>query len=93
MLSVQQFIPSLSNKLHIFFCFPGTGTNVCYMEEVKNIEKSKGNIGKMEREETTPGSEEDRVREMVLSISCDLNFLFVFVFIPVIFVSTAGRGD
>lgn len=40
------------------------------MEEVKNIEKSKENIGKMEREETTP--EEDRVRETVLSIDCDL---------------------
>lgn len=70
MLSVQQFIPSFSNKPHnFFFRFPGTGTNVCYMEEVKNIEKGKENIGNMEREETTP--QEDRVREAVLSISCD----------------------
>lgn len=46
------------------FCSTGTGTNVCYMEELKNIEKTKENIGKMEREERTPESEEDKVRSV-----------------------------
>ncbi|XP_034413019.1 hexokinase HKDC1-like isoform X2 [Cyclopterus lumpus] len=37
----------------------GTGTNVCYMEELKNIEKNKEKTGKMERVEWAP-QEEDK---------------------------------
>lgn len=32
------------------FRFTGTGTNVCYMEELKNIEKIEQEKGQMERE-------------------------------------------
>ncbi|KAM7406256.1 hypothetical protein PAMP_000644 [Pampus punctatissimus] len=35
----------------------GTGTNVCYMEELKNIEKTEQKEGKMLREEGTPEQE------------------------------------
>lgn len=38
----------------------GTGTNVCYMEELKNIEKYKDNIEKAAGEEMTPEGQEDR---------------------------------
>lgn len=67
------------SRCNNFFCFLGTGTNVCYMEEVKNIEKSKTNTGKMQREETTPGSEGDKVRETMLSISCGLKLNYIFL--------------
>ncbi|XP_042355881.1 hexokinase HKDC1-like [Plectropomus leopardus] len=36
----------------------GTGTNVCYMEELKNIEKTGQKTGKHEREERTPEGED-----------------------------------
>lgn len=45
------------------FCLSGTGTNVCYMEELKNIEKYKGDIEKAAGEERTPEGQEDRVTE------------------------------
>lgn len=54
----------ITHKSTMRFCSTGTGTNVCYMEELKNIEKTKENIGKMEREERTPESEEDKVRSV-----------------------------
>lgn len=51
-------------KKHVLsFCLSGTGTNVCYMEELKNIEKYKDNIEKAAGEEMTPEGQEDRVTE------------------------------
>lgn len=47
-------------KSIMWFCFTGTGTNVCYMEELKNIEKTK-NTEKMEKEERMP-EEKDNVK-------------------------------
>ncbi|XP_068586362.1 hexokinase HKDC1-like isoform X1 [Cebidichthys violaceus] len=38
----------------------GTGTNVCYMEELKNIEKNEQKTGNKERGEGTPEGEEDK---------------------------------
>ncbi|XP_023251043.1 putative hexokinase HKDC1 isoform X2 [Seriola lalandi dorsalis] len=38
----------------------GTGSNVCYMEEVRNIEKTEQKKGQMEREEGTPEGERDK---------------------------------
>ncbi|XP_074522485.1 hexokinase HKDC1-like [Halichoeres trimaculatus] len=38
----------------------GTGTNVCYMEELKNIRKTKQETRKEEREEETPKGEENK---------------------------------
>ncbi|XP_051236421.1 hexokinase HKDC1 isoform X2 [Dicentrarchus labrax] len=38
----------------------GTGTNVCYMEQLKNIEKTQEKTGKVEREEGEPEGEEDK---------------------------------
>ncbi|XP_020495919.1 hexokinase HKDC1 [Labrus bergylta] len=38
----------------------GTGTNVCYMEELKNIEKTEQKTGRVKREEGTPKGEEDK---------------------------------
>lgn len=40
------------------------------MEEVRNIEKTKENVGKMEREESPPDREED----MVKKACCGLKF-------------------
>ncbi|XP_067343945.1 hexokinase HKDC1-like isoform X2 [Channa argus] len=37
----------------------GTGSNVCYMEDLKNIEKIEQNRGKKHQEDRTPGREED----------------------------------
>lgn len=37
----------LSRSLLIFFFLLGTGSNVCYMEDMKNIEIVEGNEGKM----------------------------------------------
>lgn len=51
-------------------CFTGTGTNVCYMEELKNIKKTEQKSGKMERKEGTPGGEENKVEVFTLSVSC-----------------------
>ncbi|XP_033479456.2 hexokinase HKDC1-like [Epinephelus lanceolatus] len=36
----------------------GTGTNVCYMEELKNIEKTEQKKGRLDREEGTPEGED-----------------------------------
>ena len=47
-------------KSTLWLCFTGTGTNVCYMEEVKNIEKTKEIIGKPDKEER----EKDKVEEV-----------------------------
>ncbi|KAM9366707.1 hexokinase HKDC1-like [Symphorus nematophorus] len=41
----------------------GTGTNVCYMEELKNIEKTGPKTEKMEREEGTHEGEEDKQQD------------------------------
>lgn len=41
----------VSQKSAIWFCFTGTGTNVCYMEELKNIEKTEQKFGKTEEGE------------------------------------------
>ncbi|XP_060895817.1 hexokinase HKDC1 [Labrus mixtus] len=38
----------------------GTGTNVCYMEELKNIEKTEQKTGRVKIEEGTPKGEEDK---------------------------------
>ncbi|XP_044051786.1 hexokinase HKDC1 isoform X2 [Siniperca chuatsi] len=38
----------------------GTGTNVCYMEELKNIKKTEQKKGKTDRKEGTPEGEEDK---------------------------------
>ncbi|XP_070758432.1 hexokinase HKDC1 isoform X1 [Enoplosus armatus] len=38
----------------------GTGTNVCYMEELKNIEKTEQKKGNIEREEGTPGGRDNK---------------------------------
>ncbi|XP_059202062.1 hexokinase HKDC1-like [Centropristis striata] len=38
----------------------GTGTNVCYMEELKNIKKTEQKTEQVEREEGTPDGEEDK---------------------------------
>ena len=46
-------------------CFKGTGSNLCYMEELKNIEKIKQEEGKMEREEGTPERQGDMVKELL----------------------------
>lgn len=48
-------------KSLISFCFQGTGTNVCYMENIKNIEKTERKHKGMEREEGTPEGEDDMV--------------------------------
>ncbi|XP_028257557.1 putative hexokinase HKDC1 isoform X2 [Parambassis ranga] len=37
----------------------GTGTNVCYMEELKNIQKTKENTGTMKRDDGIPEGEQD----------------------------------
>lgn len=46
-------------------CFKGTGTNVCYMEELKNIEKTEQKKGKMERKGAKPEGEGDMVKELL----------------------------
>lgn len=51
-------------------CLIGTGTNVCYMEELKNIEKTEQKKGKMERKEGTSRGEEHKVEVFSLSVSC-----------------------
>lgn len=55
------------------FCLSGTGTNVCYMEELRNIEKYKDNFKKAAGEEMTPEGQEDRITEVRLNVSdcCD----------------------
>ncbi|XP_044202873.1 hexokinase HKDC1-like isoform X1 [Thunnus albacares] len=49
----------------------GTGSNLCYMEELKNIEKIKQEEGKMEREEGTPerqgDMQDDEIRRMCIN--------------------------
>lgn len=60
--------------MHIlFFCLSGTGTNVCYMEELRNIEKYKDHFEKAAGEEMTPGGQEDRTTGVRLNVSdcCD----------------------
>lgn len=44
-----------------WFFLTGTGTNVCYMEELKNIKKTGQKKGPMEREEGKSGREENKV--------------------------------
>lgn len=38
---------------------------MCYMEELKNIEKLEQKEGKMENKEATPGGEQDTVKELL----------------------------
>ncbi|GAA6220126.1 putative hexokinase HKDC1 [Lates japonicus] len=42
----------------------GTGTNVCYMEELKNIEKTEQSTGQKAREGGTPAGERDKEDKM-----------------------------
>lgn len=50
------------------FCFflSGTGTNVCYMEELKNIEKNKDDIEKAADEEMPAEAEDDGVTGVLM---------------------------
>lgn len=41
--------------------FTGTGSNLCYMEELRNIEKAKQNSGNVEREEGRQARAADKV--------------------------------
>lgn len=78
------------------FCFTGTGTNVCYMEELKNIDKTK-NIEKMEKEERTP-EKENRVLQSLIKQSVYLSDIqslihFWLRFLSPTFFSTAEWWD
>ena len=46
----------------MYLCFKGTGSNVCYMEELKNIEKIEQKEEKMEKKEGAPEREGDMVK-------------------------------
>lgn len=71
----------MKNVLLFFsFCLSGTGTNVCYMEELKNIEKNKDCIKKAAGEEMTAEAEDDRVTEACSARCCDLaTFIYASV--------------
>ncbi|XP_030271472.1 hexokinase HKDC1 isoform X1 [Sparus aurata] len=51
----------------------GTGTNVCYMEEVKNIEKTKELIGKPDKEEQEEDKQDDRTEREKKEVDAELS--------------------
>lgn len=76
----------LMQQKHVFFsfCLLGTGTNVCYMEELRNIEKNKDDIEKAAGEEMAAEAEDDRVTEARSGRWCDLtscDLLFIHLFL------------